>query len=73
VTYWAGAQRAAGRRTEQVAARTPGELRAALAGRPELSRLIAVCTLLVEGRRLPEDEPLPPGAVVDVLPPFAGG
>lgn len=73
VTYWAGAQRAAGRRSEQLEARTLGELRAQLGRRPELARLIGVCSLLVDGRRFDDDEPLPAGANVDVLPPFAGG
>lgn len=73
VTYWAGAQRAAGRRSEQMSAPTLGVLRIALAQRAELAGLIGACSLLVDGRRFADDEPLPAGAVVDVLPPFAGG
>jgi molybdopterin converting factor small subunit len=73
VTFWAGAQRAAGRRSELLAARTLGDVRAQLAGRAELAGLIAACSLLVDGARYDDDAPLPPAARVDVLPPFAGG
>lgn len=73
VTYWAGAQRAAGLRSEPMNVRTLSQLRAELAQRSGLAALIGVCTLLVDGRRIGDDEELPPGAVVDVLPPFAGG
>ena len=73
VRYWAGAQRAAGRETETLAAETVGELRAALAARPELSRIAAVASFLVAGQRADDASALPDGAEVDVLPPFAGG
>jgi molybdopterin converting factor small subunit len=74
---FAAARAAAGRAEVQVAA---GPVRSAVAalleGRPaRLAEVLAVCTLLADGRRLDPtgDEPLPPGCVVDVLPPFAGG
>jgi len=73
VRYWAGAQRAAGRETEPLTADTVGELRAALAARPDLSRIAAVASFLVDGQRADDGTPLPAGAEVDVLPPFAGG
>ena len=42
---------------------------------PDVSdRLLAVCSVLVDGTRDPDGTtPVPDGAVVDVLPPFAGG
>ena len=73
VRYWAGAQRAAGRETEPLAAGTVGELRTLLAARPELSRIATVASYLVDGQRADDATPLPDGAEVDVLPPFAGG
>jgi len=73
VRYWAGAQRAAGRETEPLTAGTVGELRAMLAARPELGRIATVASFLVDGQRADDATPLPEGAEVDVLPPFAGG
>ena len=73
VRYWAGAQRAAGRATEPLAAGTVGELRALLGARPELGRIAAVASFLVGGQRAADATALPEGAEVDVLPPFAGG
>lgn len=71
--YWAGAQRAAGVTQESLTADTVGALRALLAARPELARLSAVASFLVDGRQAGESTRLHEGAVVDVLPPFAGG
>ena len=73
VRYWAGAQRAAGRETEPLAAGTVGELRALLRERPELNRIAVVASFLVDGQRAEDGAPLLEGAEVDVLPPFAGG
>lgn len=73
VRYWAGAQRAAGRERETLHVGTLGELRSALAGRPELARVAAVASYLVDGQRGGDDTALHEGAEVDVLPPFAGG
>lgn len=74
VRFWAGARRAAGRREEQVVAPDVRALRALLSERPELASVVAASSLLVDGVA-PADEnaPLRDGAVVDVLPPFAGG
>lgn len=47
-----------------------------VAGLPErFARVLSVSSLVSEGTRLDpsSDEPIPDGAVVDVLPPFAGG
>jgi molybdopterin converting factor small subunit len=73
VRYWAGAKRAAGVDKESLTAGTIGELRALLAARPELARVAAVASFLVDGQQAGEGTVLHDGAEVDVLPPFAGG
>jgi molybdopterin converting factor small subunit len=73
VRYWAGAKRAAGVEKESLAAGTIAELRSLLAARPELSKVAAVASFLVDGRQAGDDSVLHDGAEVDVLPPFAGG
>jgi FMN reductase len=73
VRYWAGAQRAAGRETEQLSAATIGQLRAALAARPELRQVSRVASFLVDGQQASDATRLTDGAEVDILPPFAGG
>jgi sulfur-carrier protein len=73
VRYWAGAQRAAGIERESLTAGTVGELRAALEQRPELARIAAVASFLVDGQQAGDTTKLYDGAEVDVLPPFAGG
>lgn len=73
VRFWAGAQRAAGRAEESMSAPTVGVLRSVLTARSELAAICGVATFLVDGQHAPEGAPLANGAVVDVLPPFAGG
>ncbi|MEO6703585.1 MAG: MoaD/ThiS family protein, partial [Jatrophihabitantaceae bacterium] len=73
VRYWAGARRAAGRESEQLAAANLTELVAQLSSRPELAPVLAASALLVDSVTAVPDQPLPAGSVVDVLPPFAGG
>jgi molybdopterin converting factor small subunit len=73
VRFWAGAQRAAGHAEEKLEAGTVRDLRQILAARPELSRLSRVASFLVDGRQAGDSTPLTAAAVVDVLPPFAGG
>ena len=75
VRYWAGARAAAGVETETVpGAATVGELVDVLAAaRPALGPVLAVASLLVDGRAGSGLDPIPPGALVEVLPPFAGG
>ena len=75
VRYWAGARSAAGVDAETVPALpTVGDLSAALiAARPALAPVLPVCSLLVDGLAAGPGDPLPAGAVVEVLPPFAGG
>ena len=82
VRYWAAARAAVG--LDQESYDAPGDLAALLeevrARHGTGSRLAAVlprCSYLVDevspGRRAPADVPVTAGAVVDVLPPFAGG
>jgi molybdopterin synthase sulfur carrier subunit len=73
VRFWAGAQRAAGHSEESLVADTVGELRAVLAARRELRPVCEVASFLVDGVQAGEEMGLFDGAVVDVLPPFAGG
>jgi molybdopterin synthase sulfur carrier subunit len=77
--YWAGARAAAGVEQERVDAATLAEaLDAARAGRDEhFSRVLSACSFVVDeqpvGRTPPPEVALPADAVVEVLPPFAGG
>ena len=79
--YWAAAKDAAGLAEEAFdAPRTVAELLGAAAQRhPDgrLSRVLARCAFLVDGEPVglrPHDSVcLDPGAVVEALPPFAGG
>lgn len=79
--YWAAAKHAAGVAEETISAETLGDaLAAALAGRDgatALRSVLARSSFLVDGspvgRRAPDSVLLTESAVVEVLPPFAGG
>jgi sulfur-carrier protein len=79
--YWAAAKQAAGVAEETISAETLGDaLTAALAGRDGaagLRSVLARSSFLVDGspvgRRAPDSVLLTESAVVEVLPPFAGG
>lgn len=77
IRYYAGAAETAGTASEQLqlGSLSVSALRAALGrSRPDLTRVLAVSTLLIDGR--PGHDPqaaVPADATVDVLPPFAGG
>lgn len=75
VRFWAGARAAAGVESTDVSATDVGGLRARLlAWCPELAPVLEVSSLLVDGVTATTDTTtLPDGAVVEVLPPFAGG
>lgn len=75
VRYWAGARAAAGVDGETLEAPgTVGALMAAMAAaHPDLGPVLPVCSILVDGLATASADPVPPGAVVEVLPPFAGG
>lgn len=71
VRYFAGARAAAGTAEEKLDIATVSEL---IASRPGLVRVLNVCSFLVDGLVWHDRAaPLPSDAVVDVLPPFAGG
>ena len=84
VRFWASARAAAGvpevtvRVTDPVALDTlVGLVLAELPGRPQLERVLGVCSVLVGDRPAGGAERatvvVPPGATVEFLPPFAGG
>jgi len=75
VRYWAGARAAAGVDEEVLAGvGTVDDLVGRLlAERPGLAGVLPVCSVLVSGRASTGEDPVPPGSVVEVLPPFAGG
>lgn len=78
VRYFAGAAAAAGAEEEQVSldsTATAGTLLELLGSRHGhgLTRVLAVCSVLVDGARATPGATLPDGVTVDLLPPFAGG
>ena len=76
VRFFAGARAAAGVDTEQRQAATLDELVRDLADAhgEKLAKVLPACSFLVDGTTTRDRAvPLQPGAVVDVLPPFAGG
>ncbi len=74
VRYWAGARAAAGVGEDVVTGSSVREVTVAVAARrPALLPVLAVATLLVDGVRRGLDDLVEPGAVLEVLPPFAGG
>jgi molybdopterin converting factor small subunit len=80
VRFWAAARSAAGTtESEYDDADSLADLLAALADRhgPGLAKVLGVASYLVDsqpvGRRDPAGVAVPPGSVVEVLPPFAGG
>lgn len=77
VRYFAAARAATGLQQEQLAgAATLAELTATLTARhgDRLATVLKVASFLVnESAWHDRLKPLPPGATVDVLPPFAGG
>lgn len=74
VRYWAAAQAAAGTHEETITAADLEQLRtAALRAHPALEPVLQVASFLLDGRRVAGATQLPAGAVVEVLPPFAGG
>ncbi|SCL15701.1 Molybdopterin converting factor, small subunit [Micromonospora rhizosphaerae] len=77
VRYFAGARAAAGRAEETVpAGRSLDELTDHLATRhgERLAKVLTVASFLVDGVTCHDRQaPLPAGATIDVLPPFAGG
>lgn len=74
VRYWAAARAATGRGSEQVAGDTVAAVLAECVGRhPGLGPVVTVATVLLDGRAVTDSEMLAEGAVLEILPPFAGG
>jgi molybdopterin converting factor small subunit len=75
IRYWAAARAAAGTHEEPYEGDTLESvlLDASSVHGPELARVLSMCSFLVDGARLGPDAALPEGAVIEVLPPFAGG
>jgi molybdopterin converting factor small subunit len=76
VRYFAGARAAAGVETEARTAATLADLvrQMAEAHGPALEKVLTACSFLLDGAQARDPgTALPPGSVVDVLPPFAGG
>jgi sulfur-carrier protein len=75
--YWAAAKEAAGVAEETVTADTLAAALTVIRGRSRLSAVLARSSFLVDGQpvgtRAAEAVTLADGAVVEVLPPFAGG
>ena len=76
VRYFAGARAASGVDTETRDASSLAELVGQIVAEhgDRLERVLTACSFLVDGTSTRDRAmPLAPGAVVDVLPPFAGG
>ncbi|MCG5453954.1 MoaD/ThiS family protein [Micromonospora sp. PSH03] len=77
IRYFAGARAAAGRAEEAIpAGRSLDDLTAELTRRhgDRLAGVLRVASFLVNGVTCHDRQaPLPAGATIDVLPPFAGG
>ncbi|GAA1570151.1 MoaD/ThiS family protein [Kribbella hippodromi] len=74
IRYFAAARSAAGESSATAEARSIGDLVTTVStGRPELARVLSICTFLLDGERADSSTPLTQGALVDALPPFAGG
>ena len=76
--YYAGAAEAAGREEERLDLLAPAPLSdvlEVLAERhgPGLARVLAACSFLLDAVAAPRESLVADGAVLDVLPPFAGG
>jgi molybdopterin synthase sulfur carrier subunit len=76
VRYFAGARAASGIDTETREAGSLDQLVGQIvdAHGERMARVLTACSFLVDGTQTRDRSmPLSPGAVVDVLPPFAGG
>jgi molybdopterin synthase sulfur carrier subunit len=74
IRYWASARAAAGCDSETFAGQHVGEvLAAAAAAHTGLGVVLAVSTILRDGRPVKASEALGQGSILEVLPPFAGG
>ncbi|WUJ74819.1 MoaD/ThiS family protein [Kribbella soli] len=74
IRYFAAARSAAGESSATAEAGSIRDLVSTVSSdRPELARVLSICTFLLDGERADPATPLQQGALVDALPPFAGG
>jgi len=74
IRYFAAARTAAGESSATAEASSIRDLIGTVsADRPELARVLGICTFLLDGQRADPATRLHAGAQVDALPPFAGG
>jgi molybdopterin converting factor small subunit len=74
IRYFAAARSAAGEPSATADAGSIGDLVSTVStDRPELARVLSICTFLLDGERADRGTKLTSGALVDALPPFAGG
>lgn len=74
IRYFAAARSAAGEASATADAGSIGDLVSTVStDRPELARVLSICTFLLDGERADSSTRLSQGALVDALPPFAGG
>jgi molybdopterin converting factor small subunit len=74
VRYWAGARAAAGVDAEVLSGATVADvLTQAKAAHADLAPVLQVATVLLDGRPATAAIRLTEGAMLEVLPPFAGG
>ena len=73
VRLFAAVRDAAGSAVLEIPAGSLGAGLAALNLGERFMQILAMCTLLSDGRQLALDDHVVDGAAVDVLPPFAGG
>jgi molybdopterin converting factor small subunit len=74
IRYWASARAAAGCDSESFSGHQVGDvLEAAAAAHTGLAVILAVSTILLDGRLVTASVPLRRGTTIEVLPPFAGG
>jgi len=74
IRYWASARAAAGCDSERFSGGNVGQiLQAAASAHAGLGGVLAISTILLDGRPVGAGVPLSEGTTLEVLPPFAGG
>jgi sulfur-carrier protein len=74
IRYWASARAAAGCESERLRGSNVGDvLQAAASAHAGLGGVLAISTILLDGRAVGAGVPLSEGTTLEVLPPFAGG